>query len=331
MNQALVAVTMGDPAGIGSEITVKLFNDPKLHLEHRAVVIGDAALLERTARTLGLDVLVQRISSVQEAKFESRVLNVLQVGELPGDLPIGQLSARAGRAAYDYVIKAIELAKSNAVQAICTAPINKEAMRLAGISYPGHTEILADFGGAQQFAMMLVNPELRVILVSIHVPLLEAIQTLSVSKELETIRMAHQAMLGLGIAQPRIAVAGLNPHAGEHGLFGSEDETIIAPAIAQARALGIDASGPHAPDTVFMRARRGEYDIVVCQYHDQGLIPIKYLGIDQGVNVTVGLPFVRTSVDHGTAFDIAGRGMADASSLRVALDLARDLCRTRSP
>jgi 4-hydroxythreonine-4-phosphate dehydrogenase len=330
MNQALVAVTMGDPAGIGPEITVKLFNDPKLYLEHRSVVVGDTALLERTAQTLGLDVRVQRVSSVEEAKFEPRVLNVLQVGELPVDLPIGQLSARAGRAAYDYVIKAIELAKSNAVQAICTAPINKEAMRLAGIPYPGHTEILADFGGAKQFAMMLVNPELRVILVSIHVPLLEAIRTLSVSKELETIRMAHQAMLGLGIAQPRIAVAGLNPHAGEHGLFGTEDETIIAPAIAEARALDIDASGPHAPDTVFMRARRGEYDIVVCQYHDQGLIPIKYLGIDQGVNVTVGLPFVRTSVDHGTAFDIAGRGIADASSLRATLDLARDLCQTRS-
>jgi 4-hydroxythreonine-4-phosphate dehydrogenase len=326
----LVAITMGDPAGIGAEITAKLFAAPNLYLEHRAIVIGDAGLLERTVVSLGLGLQVRRISSVNEALFSARVLNVLQVGVLPPDLPLGQLDAQAGRAAYEYVIEAIRLAKAGEVQAICTAPINKEAMRLAGIPYPGHTEILADFGGAKSFAMMLVNPELRVILVSIHVPLLEAIQTLTIEKELETIQLAQQAMRGLGLTKPRIAVAGLNPHAGEHGLFGSEDEAIIAPAIAQAQAMGLDASGPHPPDTVFMRARRGEFDIVVCQYHDQGLIPVKYLGIDQGVNVTVGLPFVRTSVDHGTAFDIAGRGIADPSSLRVALDLARDLCLERN-
>jgi 4-hydroxythreonine-4-phosphate dehydrogenase len=208
-----------------------------------------------------------------------------------------------------------------------TAPINKETLRLADIHYPGHTEILADFSGTQDFAMMLMNDDLRVILVTIHVSLREAIEQLTVDLELSTIRLAHQAMPLLGIAKPRIAVAGLNPHAGEHGLFGSEDEAIIRPAIQQAQAEGIEASGPWPGDTVFMHARQGRFDIVVAQYHDQGLIPVKYLGVDEGVNVTVGLPFVRTSVDHGTAFDIAGTGKASESSLRLALEQAVMLSR----
>jgi 4-hydroxythreonine-4-phosphate dehydrogenase len=210
---------------------------------------------------------------------------------------------------------------------VVTAPINKEALRLAHIHYPGHTEILADFSGTKDFAMMLMNNDLRVILVTIHISLREAIEQLTSEGELTVIRLAHRAMTQLGIARPRIAVAGLNPHAGEHGLFGSEDEVIIKPAIQQAQSEGIDASGPWPGDTIFMRARQGRFDIVVAQYHDQGLIPVKYLGVDEGVNITVGLPFVRTSVDHGTAFDIAGTGKASHASLRVAVEQAALLTR----
>jgi len=196
------------------------------------------------------------------------------------------------------------------------------------LHYPGHTEILAEFSGTKDFAMMLMNNDLRVILVTIHVSLREAIEQLTIKRELMTIRLAHRAMTRLGITQPRIAVAGLNPHAGEHGLFGSEDEAIIKPAIQQAQAEGIEASGPWPGDTVFMHARQGRFDVVVAQYHDQGLIPVKYLGVDEGVNITVGLPFVRTSVDHGTAFDIAGTGKASHASLRVAVEQAAMLAQS---
>jgi 4-hydroxythreonine-4-phosphate dehydrogenase len=237
-------------------------------------------------------------------------------------LPFGQLDARAGRAAFDYVRAGIDLALQKRVRALVTAPINKEALRLGGVHYPGHTEMLADFSGAKHFAMMLLNAELRVVLVTVHVSLLDAISQLSIERELTTIRLAHLAARQLGIARPRVAVAGLNPHAGENGLFGSEDMAVIAPAVARARAEGLEVSGPWPGDTVFMHARSGQFDIVVAQYHDQGLIPIKYLGLDQGVNVTVGLPFVRTSVDHGTAFDIAGTGQASHASLRAALEHA---------
>lgn len=311
-----LAITMGDPSGIGPEIVAKLFleNDGT-----RAVVLGDPAILRETVRRLGFPVCVKAITSAADAAGKAHCIDVIGVGTLPADLPIGRTDARSGQAAFDYVRKATEMALAGEVAAIVTAPLNKEAMRLAGIDYPGHTEILADLTGTKQFAMMLVNDELRVILVSVHLPLSEAIRVIDVQSELSTIRLAHEALRQIGIANPRIAVAGLNPHAGENGLFGCEDGEIIAPAVAQAVAEGIPASGPWPGDTIFMRARRGEFDIVVAQYHDQGLIPIKYLGIDHGVNVTVGLPFVRTSVDHGTAFDIAGTGQADHSSLRAAV------------
>ncbi|MGO6906774.1 4-hydroxythreonine-4-phosphate dehydrogenase PdxA, partial [Rhizobium ruizarguesonis] len=223
---------------------------------------------------------------------------------------------------YDYVVRAIDEALAGNIRAIVTAPINKEAMKMGGLNYPGHTEILAERSGTDKFAMMLANDELRVILVTIHVSLRDAIDLVTQESVLRTIELAHRAGRAYGIASPRIAVAGLNPHAGENGMFGREDLDIIAPAISRARELGINASGPWPGDTIFMRARRGEFDIVVAQYHDQGLIPVKYLGIDSGVNVTIGLPFIRTSVDHGTAFDIAGQGTADHSSLRYAFDQA---------
>jgi len=236
---------------------------------------------------------------------------------------------RAGQAAVQALHDAIDDALAGRIRAIVTAPLNKESMHAAGIDFPGHTEILAQRTHSPRVAMMLVNEQLRVMLVTIHIALSEVSSSIDTDLELRTIQLAYDACRGMGITSPRIAVAGLNPHAGEQGKFGREDLDIIAPAIAQARTQGIDASGPWPGDTVFMRARLGEFDICVAQYHDQGLIPIKYLGIDEGVNVTVGLPFVRTSVDHGTAFDIAGQGIADPSSLRTAFELALKLTKAQ--
>jgi 4-hydroxythreonine-4-phosphate dehydrogenase len=325
MTPPLVAVTMGDPAGVGPEIIAKTFADPDFREENRALVVGDAKILERAIRLLELDLHANVISAPEEADFEEGTVDVVQVGELPEDLPFGELDARAGAAAFEYLERAIELASGGRVAAIATAPLNKEAMHLGGYRYPGHTEILAELTGTQDYAMMLVTPELKVIHVSTHVALREAVERATTERELAVIRLAHESLRKLGVEHPRIAVAGLNPHAGEHGLFGNEDADRIEPAVQRAREDGIDASGPHAPDTVMMRARRCEFDIVVVQYHDQGHIPIKLMGFDTGVNVTVGLPFFRTSVDHGTAFDIAGTGEADHRSLRAALDLAREL------
>lgn len=315
-----VAVTMGDPAGIGPEIVVKTFADPGFATP--AIVIGDVSLLSRAVRLLDRPIEVRRIERPDEARPGTGVLDVIVASDLPTDLPVGKVDPRAGAAAFGYVEVAIKLALSGDVSAIATAPIHKTALKAAGIHYPGHTEILAHLTGTQDYAMMLFNDELRIILVTLHVALRDAIDGLSVEMELKTIRLADRAVRQLGIEAPRVAVAGLNPHAGENGLFGQEDVEIVAPAIAKARAEGIDASGPWPGDTVFMQARQGRFDIVVAQYHDQGLIPIKYLGIDQGVNVTVGLPFIRTSVDHGTAFDIAGTGKANHTSLKIAIEQA---------
>jgi 4-hydroxythreonine-4-phosphate dehydrogenase len=324
-----IAITMGDACGIGPEIIAKLYADDAALPP--ALVVGDEGILQRAIRLLALPVTIRVIDSPEEFQSTPNTMNVISLSHLPEDLPFGQLDERAGKGAFDYIWTAIDLALQNRIRAIVTAPINKEALRLAGFRYPGHTEILADFSETKDFAMMLMNDDLRVILVTIHISLREAIEQLTLKRELLTIRLAHRAITQLGIANPRIAVAGLNPHAGEHGMFGNEDETIIKPAIEQARAEGIDASGPWPGDTVFMNARQGKFDIVVAQYHDQGLIPVKYLGVDEGVNITVGLPFVRTSVDHGTAFDIAGTGKASHASLRVAIEQAAMLARFTPP
>ena len=325
MTPPLVAVTMGDPAGIGPEIIAKTFADPDFHARNRALVVGDAGILRRAAELLGLPLRINEISEPEDAAFEPGTADVLQVGDLPDDLPFGELDARAGDAAFRYVERATRLASAGRVAAIATAPLNKEAMHLAGHGYPGHTEILADLTGTDDFAMMLVTDELKVIHVSTHVSLKEAIERAQPERELAVIRLAHESLKKLGVKSPRVAVAGLNPHAGENGLFGKEDLERIRPAVKAALEEGVDASGPWAPDTVMMRARQGHFDVVVVQYHDQGHIPIKLMGFDTGVNVTVGLPFFRTSVDHGTAFDIAGTGKADHASLKAALDLARSL------
>ncbi|MGW2562729.1 4-hydroxythreonine-4-phosphate dehydrogenase PdxA [Streptomyces sp. NPDC001514] len=323
-----IAVTMGDPTGIGPEITLRLVADDRC--DTPVLVIGDEGVLRRSAAAIGLDIPVRPIASPDGMTAASPgVVHVLSETSLPEDLPWGQVDSRAGAASYAYVAKGTALALEGRVAALVTAPLNKEALRLAGLPYPGHTEILAALSGTERYAMMMANDELRVVLVTIHQPLRDALDSLTVEAELATIRLAHEALLRAGTAAPRIAVAGLNPHAGENGLLGREDLDILAPAIRAARAEGIAASGPWPADTVFLRARRGEFDVVVAQYHDQGLIPVKYLGLENGVNVTIGLPFVRTSVDHGTAFDIAGKGLADHTSLLTALRHARRLSRCR--
>ncbi|KRC51944.1 4-hydroxythreonine-4-phosphate dehydrogenase [Leifsonia sp. Root227] len=315
-----IAITMGDPAGIGPEIVLKVAAEIGDRLP--LLVFGDVDLLRQTAETLNIPVTVQEVSGSVEARNTVGSLPVLTIGKVPTDLPVGQVSAAAGQAAYDYVATAIEYAMRGEVAAIVTAPLNKEALRLAGFPYPGHTEILAELSGTDDFTMMMASEDLRVVLVTIHEPLREAIQNVTEESILRVTRLANDALLRSGNKSPRIGVAGLNPHAGENGLLGREEIDIIGPAVEKARAEGIDVHGPFPPDTVFLRARKGDFDVVIAQYHDQGLIPFKYLGLEKGVNVTIGLPFVRTSVDHGTAFEIVGKGIADHRSLRVALDQA---------
>ncbi|MER8072243.1 4-hydroxythreonine-4-phosphate dehydrogenase PdxA [Streptomyces sp. NPDC094034] len=312
-----IAITMGDPCGIGPEITLKACADPRRTAP--VVVVGDVDVLARADRIAGTRLTIRPVTSVDQATFAPGTVDVLTGNGLPPDLPWGTLDARAGAASFEYVRRGIRLALTDEVRALVTAPINKEALRLSGVAYPGHTEILADLSGTTDYAMMMATDELRVVLVTVHESLRTAIDAITTARELDIIRLTHRTLQRGGLPAPRIAVAALNPHAGENGLFGREDLDIIAPAVRAARSEGIDASGPWPADTVFMRARAGAFDAVVAQYHDQGLIPVKYLGLEHGVNITIGLPFVRTSVDHGTAFDIAGLGTADHTSLLTAL------------
>ncbi len=318
---------MGDASGIGPEIVAKLLAQGG----QGVVVFGSYVVMQDIVRRLGLPIAVRRIEEPAAAQFPPGVVEVIECTAITQPPPLGQVSPIAGQAAFDAIVAAIAAAKSGQVSGIVTAPINKEAMSKAGIGYPGHTEILADFGGAKRVAMMLANDDIRTVLVTIHTSLRKAIEQGDFDAQMSAIRLAHQGGRALGIAAPRVAVAGLNPHAGEGGLFGDEEISIIRPAIEAARAEGIDASGPYPGDTVFMQARMGRFDVVVAQYHDQGLIPVKYLGLEKGVNITLGLPFVRTSPDHGTAFDIAGQGIADHASLATALAYAIRLVAAQAP
>ena len=339
-----IAITLGDPAGIGPEIIAKAFRDAP-EVTRGCFVVGDRATLRRAVQQVcagELPMPVAVIASADEvADVPPRCLPVLQVDALNDLVPMGRLSASAGRLAADCVVWAAQAALRGELAALVTAPLNKEALVLAGNGYevyPGHTELLQTLAAAHlgrlvssvPVRMMLANDELRVVLVSIHMSLRHAIEAVTLNNVLETLLITDQSLSAILGRRPRIGVAGLNPHAGEGGRFGSEEIEIIGPAIAVARKQGLMVTGPLAPDTVFMRARAtpdhpGEFDVVVAMYHDQGLIPVKYLGLDKGVNVTLGLPLVRTSPDHGTAFDIAGTGRADPSSLLAAIRMARQL------
>ena len=363
-----IAITMGDPAGIGPEIIVKAFTQEP-ELTKSCFVVGDVATLKRAAGFVGsaikIDAILEGEIGIQPAYS---LLRALQIGEqkesISASFELGKISAASGKAAADAVVWAARAALKGQIAALVTAPLHKEALHAAGVAFPGHTELLqaeaaAFLGKSIQnvpVRMMLANEELRTVLVSIHMSLRDAIEAVSYDNVIETIRITrdflHRTMGGSVVESPqnlqplgqqkprqRIAVAGLNPHAGEGGLFGREEIDIIAPTIAAAQKEGIDVVGPFAPDTIFMRARDkiingsnglaekklGEFDAVIAMYHDQGLIPVKYLGVEQGVNVTLGLPLVRTSPDHGTAFDIAGTGQADAASLIAAVKMAKNL------
>jgi 4-hydroxythreonine-4-phosphate dehydrogenase len=330
-----LVLTMGDACGIGPEIIAAFCRSADAA---GCVVIGDVTVMRRAAALTGGALPVARIERLADAaSLPADCMAVLQGAGLPSDLataPFGRVDARAGVAAARCIEHAVALVRGGEAGALVTAPIHKEAFAAAGIAYPGHTEMLqalAAAGGAlPPVRMMLANDELKTVLVTIHMALRQAIDAVTFDAVLTTIRMAYAAARTLGAAHPRVAVAGLNPHAGEGGLFGAEETQVIAPAVQAACAEGIDASGPFAPDTVFMRARNapghaGEFDVVVAMTHDHGLIPVKYLGVEHGVNVTLGLPFTRTSPDHGTAFDIAGTGRADPASFAAAVRMARTL------
>lgn len=337
-----IAITQGDSAGIGPEIIAKVFREQPALLQG-CFVVGDVATMRRGAQAIAVagetSLPVAVIASPDEAwQVPPRCIPVLELPDMPPPAPWGQITDSAGAAAAACVQWAARAALRGEIAALVTAPLHKEALHAGGVAYPGHTELLqaeaAQHAGVAMsempVRMMLANDELCTVLVSIHVSLRKALEAVTLDNILQTLQITHAALQRMLGRAPRIGVAGLNPHAGEGGLFGSEEIDIIAPAIAAARAQGIDAQGPFAPDTVFMRARNvpghpGEFDVVLAMYHDQGLIPIKYLGVESGVNVTLGLPLVRTSPDHGTAFDIAGQGVADASSLLEAVRMAQKL------
>ncbi len=326
MNTIPFAVTLGDAAGIGPEIIAKAAS--RLLSFHPYIVFGCLGVMRRAVRLVGADVAIRVVDDLN-CDFPSDVINVYETCSFSSLPQYGKVQAGCGSAAFNAVVEAVQYAQAGKVAAVVTAPINKAALAAAGIGYPGHTEILQHYGKVDHCAMMLVSDKLRVVLVTVHCSLQDAILRIDQAAEEMAIKSAYQAGRALGLVSPKIAVAGLNPHAGEDGLFGSEEQNSIIPAIKNMQSIGVNVQGPIPGDTVFMRARQGEFDVVVAQYHDQGLIPIKYMGLEQGVNITLGLPFVRTSPDHGTAFDIAGTGKASIASFEKAFLYALQLVQAK--
>ena len=323
----IIAITMGDPAGVGPEISLLASLSAEIQGICRPLIVGDLRRLQQAARILGHDdITFNVVDGPEQGRYEVGTVDVIDLHCVPEELPWGEVSAVAGDAAYRCIERTTELAVEGRVAAICTAPLNKEALHAAGHNFPGHTEMLAHLTGTAEVSMLLTAPTLRVIHVTTHVGLLDAVERIDVGLVERTIQRGHDALVRSGIPHPRIAVCGINPHAGEHGLFGrGEEETKINPAVEAVRRRGIDAVGALPADSVFFLATRGDFDLVVAMYHDQGHGPIKALGIEHGVNITVGLPVVRTSVDHGTAFDIAGKGLADPLSMVEAIRTAAEL------
>lgn len=328
MRTPLIAITMGDAAGVGPEVIMKSLGHSVVQAMCRPLVIGDAARLVAAGKIVESTLRVRSVNveEIESAVFDSDTVNCVDLGLVPADLPWGKLSAVAGEAAYRYVEMAARLAMEGRVAAICTAPLNKEALQAAGHKFPGHTELLAYLTGTEEVSMMLTTPKLRVLHVTTHIGLVDAIEKIEPGLVERTIVRGQEALERIGIARPRIAVCGINPHAGENGLFGrGEEASKIVPAIEACRRRGWNVDGPLPADTVFFRAQRGDFDLVIAMYHDQGHGPVKVLGLESGVNITVGLPVIRTSVDHGTAFDIAGRGVADERSMVEAIREAVEL------
>lgn len=322
------ALTMGDPAGIGPEIAIKALTSNKLSLDCRIAVIGDLSVMRDAAKKLKQHVTFSAVADIRESQPD--MVNIIDMQQLsPEDFTIGKVDAACGKAAYTYILKAIGLAKDGLAAGVITNPINKESFKLAGINYPGHTEIFADETGAKEFTMLFYLDGVGVAHVTTHCSLKQAIDLITEKRVLSHIKLLNSAMKQLGIKQPRIAVGGLNPHAGENGLFGSEEADHIVPAIKAARVLGINVKGPYPPDTVFMRAFKREFDGVVSMLHDHGFVALKSRDFERGVNITIGLPIIRTSVGHGTAFDKAGKGTASPESLLSAINAAELLYKNR--
>jgi len=305
-----IAISIGDPAGVGAEIAIKALTDAALLRQAHWLLIADSAALNAAAQSCGIE-------------LQTLPCTLIEAGNLSVDhvLAFGQLRAEYGLAAINYVRRATELCLAGEVDAMVTAPLNKEAVTLSGRSFSGHTEYIAQLTAATESRMLLVSEKLATVHVSTHIPLEQACH-LNRQRIVRTIQLGNEALKLMRQKPPRIAVCGLNPHAGEHGLFGKQDADVIAPAVDEARALGIDCSGPHSPDSIFVRGLRGEFDLIVAMYHDQGHIPMKLLDFEATVNVSLGIPIIRTSVDHGTAFDIAGRNLADPTNMKAAMRLA---------
>lgn len=323
-----IGITMGDPAGIGPEVVLKAVAEPEVLAACVPVIVGDAQHLAHTARTLDLCCGYEIVRRGEPFPEDAAGPVIYHLDNITGTVAPGVESGAAGRAAAEYIEAAVELCGAGVVDAISTAPINKRALFLGGYSFPGHTEFLAHLTGSTESAMAFVASNLRIVLISTHVPLSEAIRLVEKERITRVTRLADRELRRWGIARPRIAVAALNPHGAEGGLFGVEEAAEIMPAVEACRAEGMEVSGPFSADTVFLRASRGEFDAVISCYHDQAMIPVKCLSFGEAVNVTLGLPFIRTSVDHGTAFDIAGRGVAEHSSMVAAITLAARLARS---
>ncbi len=319
-----LAITMGDPGGVGPEIIVKALSSAEIRESCTPIVIGDRVVMEEAIKLCNLTIKLNSIKDPEESKPSLESVDIINTGNL-GDFKKGKPTAEGGKACVSYIRKAVEFALDKQIDGIVTAPISKEALKMAGFTWPGHTEMLAELTGTKDYAMMLVGRPLRVILVTIHTSLRSVPDMITKQRVLKTILLAKKACDMMGIESPRIAVAGLNPHAGETGIFGNEELKEIKPAVDEAVKSGIPVTGPYPPDTIFHKAYKGKIDMIVCMYHDQGLIPLKMIAFDKGVNITVGLPFIRTSPDHGTAYDIAWKGKADPSSITEAIKLASSL------
>jgi 4-phospho-D-threonate 3-dehydrogenase / 4-phospho-D-erythronate 3-dehydrogenase len=321
-----IAITMGDAAGVGPEVIMKALAHRELYAIARPLVVGDARRLGRAGQIVRSGLAVRAIAEPEDAGFEPGVVDCIDLALVPEDTPFGRLSTACGEAAYRFIERAVALAVAGKVDAICTAPLNKEALNAAGHRYPGHTEMLAELTGTSEVSLMLMAPGLRVIHVTTHIGLVDAVERIDAGLVERTIARGRELVRRAGVSEPRIAVCGINPHAGESGLFGrGEEATKIEPAIRACVARGWKVEGPLPADTLFYRALKGDFDLIVAMYHDQGHGAVKAVAFDTGVNITAGLPVLRTSVDHGTAFDIAGTGKADERSMLEALRQAAAL------
>jgi 4-hydroxythreonine-4-phosphate dehydrogenase len=339
MIKPIIGISTGDPAGIGPEITVKALNDPEVYQNCKPLVVCDARIIDQAIHFCSFQLKIHVVNQAEQGLYQFGTVDVLDMSNVNmDDFSFNKISEMTGKASFEYVEKVIELALNRKIDATVTGPIHKEAIQKAGYDFAGHTEIFANYTNTSRYAMMLADEGFRVVHVNTHVSMLEAIKGVTKERIINVIQLADEALKKMGIDKPRIAVNGLNPHAGESGLFGTEEIEHIIPAIEEAQKLGINADGPHPPDTIFPKMRGGQYDIVVCMYHDQGHIPTKLLGFQynhetekwedmSGVNITLGLPIIRVSVDHGTAFDKGGKGEANPGSMKQAIYYAALFCK----